>query len=57
MLTAFLVLLYFVPVFVGWRHPHFRSIAVVNVFLGWTLIGWVVALAWAVIPVKQGAVS
>lgn len=23
------------------------GIAVVNVFLGWTFIGWVVALAWA----------
>ena len=22
-------------------------IAVVNLFLGWTLLGWVVALAWA----------
>jgi Superinfection immunity protein len=24
------------------------SIFVVNLFLGWTLIGWVIALAWAV---------
>lgn len=24
------------------------SIFVVNLFLGWTLIGWVVALAWSV---------
>jgi hypothetical protein len=23
------------------------GIAVVNIFLGWTFIGWVVALAWA----------
>lgn len=23
------------------------SIAVVNLFLGWTCIGWVVAMAWA----------
>jgi hypothetical protein len=42
-------LLYFVPLLVGWRR-HVRnlgSVAVVNVFLGWTLIGWVVALALA----------
>lgn len=24
------------------------AIGVVNIFLGWTLVGWVVALAWAV---------
>ncbi|HEY6110579.1 MAG TPA: superinfection immunity protein [Gemmatimonadales bacterium] len=23
------------------------SIAVINLFLGWTVVGWVVALAWA----------
>ena len=23
------------------------SIAVLNIFLGWTLIGWIVALVWA----------
>ena len=27
--------------------PHFGSIIVINVFLGWTIIGWVVALAMA----------
>lgn len=26
---------------------NFSSIAIVNIFLGWTFIGWVVALAWA----------
>lgn len=26
---------------------NFASIAIVNIFLGWTFIGWVVALAWA----------
>ena len=30
------------------RHvPHIGSIAVVNVLLGWTIIGWVIALAMA----------
>ena len=27
---------------------HVASIAVINVFLGWTFVGWVVALAMAV---------
>ncbi|WP_420875757.1 superinfection immunity protein [Prosthecomicrobium hirschii] len=29
------------------RHRNIGGIAVVNVFLGWTFIGWVIALAWA----------
>lgn len=31
----------------GRRHPATAGIGVVCLFLGWTLIGWVVALAWA----------
>lgn len=29
------------------RHPHALAIGALNLFLGWTLLGWVVALAWA----------
>ena len=29
------------------RHHNWGAITIVNVFLGWTLVGWVVALAWA----------
>jgi len=41
--------LYFLPVLVGAfrRAPDLGSVAVLNVLLGWTLIGWVVALALA----------
>lgn len=44
-----LVLLYFVPTIVAlWREmPNKGSAIIVNIFLGWTLIGWVVALAMA----------
>lgn len=28
-------------------HPDGIAITVVTVFLGWTVVGWVVALAWA----------
>jgi hypothetical protein len=48
--AVLLVLVYFVPAVVGWwRHVrHLGSVVVINVFLGWTIIGWVVALAMAV---------
>ncbi len=44
-----LLVLYFVPSFVALerRVPNVGSIIVINVFLGWTVIGWVVALAMA----------
>lgn len=28
------------------RHPQYRFIVVVNVLLGWTLIGWFIAFFW-----------
>jgi hypothetical protein len=49
--VVFLVLaflLYFLPSFIGSKKRNANSIFVVNLFLGWTLVGWVVALAWAV---------
>lgn len=29
------------------RHRNLASIALVNIFLGWAVIGWVIAIAWA----------
>jgi hypothetical protein len=34
-------------------HNNIAPIAVVNFFLGWLLIGWVIALAWAFTDLKQ----
>lgn len=41
--------LYFAPtgVAVAKRHPHQPGVAVLNLLLGWTLVGWVAALVWA----------
>jgi hypothetical protein len=49
-LIAWAVVLYFLPSLVAYRRKKKNavSIFVVNLFLGWTLVGWVVALAWAV---------
>jgi hypothetical protein len=46
-ITAALIGLYLLPVLLGWaRHvPDLGVIAVINILLGWTLVGWVVALA------------
>ena len=42
--------IYFLPSIVAVKREVKTSggVIVVNIFLGWTLVGWVVALAWAV---------
>ena len=41
--------LYFLPAVIAdrKRHQHRHPILLLNLFLGWTLIGWVGALVWA----------
>lgn len=48
-ITVLVVLaIYFLPTLLAsGRKKNIGSIFVVNLFLGWTLIGWVVALAMA----------
>jgi hypothetical protein len=43
------LLIYFLPTFVagGRKHREVAPIFLVNLFLGWTLVGWVAALVWA----------
>jgi hypothetical protein len=42
-------LLYLVPLFIAIarRHPQQNAIGALNFFLGWTFIGWVLSLVWA----------
>jgi len=46
---------YFAPTVVARArgHNNLAPIVVVNLFLGWTLVGWVIALAWAVADFKH----
>lgn len=43
---VFLLAIYFLPTIaaLGTKHPQATSVAIINLLLGWTLIGWVVAL-------------
>lgn len=49
--------IYFVPWYVAHRrhHPQETAIAILNVCLSWTFVGWVIALVWAAtaIPAKE----
>jgi hypothetical protein len=48
-IASALIGLYLLPVLLAWaRHvPDIGSIAVINILFGWTLAGWVIALALA----------
>jgi hypothetical protein len=37
----------------GRCHPNTSPIAIVNLVFGWTLIGYVVALAWSFTAIKR----
>tara|TARA_R110001583_G_scaffold4918_3_gene27504 strand:+ start:198 stop:431 length:234 start_codon:yes stop_codon:yes gene_type:complete len=44
-----LVALYFLPLIIAALRdmPNAVAISVLNLFAGWTVIGWIVALVWA----------
>ena len=41
--------LYLLPTYEAWnkKHTNLTAIALVNIFLGWSLLGWVIAIVWA----------
>ena len=47
---------YFVPTFLAIfkKSDKVQTITLVNLLLGWTVIGWVVALIWAIGPRERG---
>jgi hypothetical protein len=50
-IALFLLAVYFLPWIVAnhLRHHNQTALFCLNVFLGWTLIGWVIALVWALL--------
>ncbi|MBK8546934.1 MAG: superinfection immunity protein [Saprospiraceae bacterium] len=46
-LLIILLTIYFLPSIVGKDKENSTSIFLLNLLLGWTLVGWVVALVWA----------
>lgn len=48
-------LFYFIPWFIALARQHNNVVAIffLNLFLGWTLIGWVGALVWACVRTQE----
>lgn len=44
---ALATIMYFLPSILGYNKRSAAGIFLVNLFLGWTIVGWVVALFWA----------
>lgn len=48
-IVVFLFALYFFPLITAWekKHKDTKAIGILNFFLGWTFLGWIIALVWA----------
>jgi hypothetical protein len=48
-IAIFMIGGYFVPLIIAIRrkHPQVAAIGAVNIFLGWSFLGWVIALTWS----------
>ena len=48
-LVGLLIVVYLMPLIIATsrNHKNATAISVLNVFLGWTFVGWVIALVWA----------
>lgn len=47
--------IYFVPGIVALARQHHNAVAIslLNLFLGWTFLGWVLALVWAATAIRR----
>ena len=49
-MTLLTFILYFIPtiiVIINSNHPNRVGLFLLNLFFGWTIIGWLIALIWA----------
>jgi T4 superinfection immunity protein len=56
-LTSVALPFYFLPAILGRQKPSALAIFVLDLLLGWTVIGWIVALIWAVTGESQQRAS
>lgn len=54
-ILVFLAALYFIPAIVASikKHPYSTGVFLLNLFLGWTVLGWIGALIWSVCVKKE----
>ena len=47
--SVFLIPLYVLPSILAWKKTHRIPILLLDLLLGWTVLGWVGALIWALL--------
>lgn len=47
LLFAVCIFVYFLPAIVGGKKKNIGAIFALNLLLGWTVVGWIVSLVWA----------
>lgn len=47
LLIILAIAIYFIPTIAGWKTKNASAIFLLNLLLGWTIIGWIGALIWA----------
>lgn len=58
-LLALLIGCYFIPAVIAFTRGHHNRVAIfiLNLLLGWTVLGWVAAIVWACTAIKGDKVS
>lgn len=46
------IIIYTIPTYIAFKHRHPSKIAILllNVLLGWTILGYIISLVWAFLP-------
>ena len=54
---VFSVVVYFLPLVIAFyrKHPQILAIGLLNLFGGWTVLGWVGALVWSATAIQKPA--
>lgn len=53
-LAVCLIIVYFIPALVGRKKRNSSAIMLSNLFFGWTGLGWIICLIWAVTKDAKG---
>ena len=55
--TVIYLLMYMIPAIVAFERKHHNkwAVALLNAILGWTVIGWIIALVWSATAVRKEA--
>lgn len=59
LLLTLMVIIYFIPTLIAGKrgHPQGTPIFLLNLFAGWTFIGWLAALIWSSSAIAEPAAS